>query len=226
MKTTFFSMIFGMFLDENHGLSRSLEVIALVFLDCFWCHQGLFTDWSTIALAAMRCVLRTLTAVPQMDPNFVEVMSEERLVRFGGVVQCLGEVWVWRVWARSDFYGSSQWFHIVFSYEWLRYWLIGGSGSLERNFGSQPMWQGQLWALLAQLMLIFTPNCPNIVKAFDQNGHSASFEGYGRETVVRGYLPETCLFDCFGCKNYYFIFLKKVFQTLVTERTFDAKYIA
>ena len=31
---------------------------------------------STITLAAMRCVLRTLTAAPCLDPNFVEVMSE------------------------------------------------------------------------------------------------------------------------------------------------------
>eukprot|EP00913_Durusdinium_trenchii_P034421 g32202.t1 len=67
---------------------------------------GLFSDqWSTIALAAMRCVLRTLTAVPCLDPSFVEVMSE-----------------------------------------------------------------GQLWALLAQMTSIITPNCPYIVKAFDQNG--------------------------------------------------------
>ena len=30
--------------------------------------------------------------------------------------------------------------------------------------------QGQLWALLAQLTTIINPNCPHIVKAFDQNG--------------------------------------------------------
>lgn len=71
-----------------------------------WVGARLFGEMkSTITLAAMRCVLRTLTAAPCLDPNFVEVMSE-----------------------------------------------------------------GQLWALLAQLSAIINPNCPHIVKAFDQNG--------------------------------------------------------
>lgn len=40
---------------------------------------------SCITLAAMRCVLRTLTAAPCEDKNFVEVMSEANGWRmFGG----------------------------------------------------------------------------------------------------------------------------------------------
>jgi len=71
-----------------------------------WVVSSLFGELkSCITLAAMRCVLRTLTAAPCEDKNFVEVMSE-----------------------------------------------------------------GQLWALLAQLTTIINPNCPYIVKAFDQNG--------------------------------------------------------
>ena len=48
------------------------------------------------------------------------------------------------------------------------------SGRLRRNFVTSSLQlscQGQLWALLAQLTTIINPNCPYIVKAFDQNGN-------------------------------------------------------
>ena len=61
-----------------------------------------------------------------------------------------------------------RWVYAVFiMFPWL-FWRF------RRNFDTsslQLFCQGQLWALLAQLTTIINPNCPYIVKAFDQNGN-------------------------------------------------------